>query len=581
MTHTVSSIRRTACRAVAIIAAGLAVCRADARELIAITEIMRNPAGLESAAPGGASHEYVEIANLGTVPLRIDSLFIGDRKDADSVLPYTDPHGRHPNCRTNARTIAPGGIAVVLDPDYDEAVALDASTAYPFADSTILLVVGDNHLGDAGGLSQTEGVYVYIGSRDSVQRILAVAADGGQPFPPPADSLFLRETAATDDGQSIVLRSVLFGPPRYEPCPTVRSPGQVELIRNEWIVETRLGDETDSTVTVQLAALTVGRSYGESTTLTVHQDGAPGAQLSVRAIGVDSGIVRFEADVPLDTVRYVARLTDGEIVIETPIDITPIWAPPGAIRINELFPRADGGCPEWVEVVNRAPIPVNLRGWRMGNAEDSIVLVEHDLLLSAGAYWVFTKDAAVFLARHRGVGNVSQPPRWHTLDNYEDSLCLWDSRGRLHDAVFYDHDRLGEWPDGSIERVGAGDGVDQWAVAARPTPALPNMSDSWRAVEHPAVIIAPTPFTPNGDGLNDLLCIRVQLPPGCSVSLAIYSMAGRAVRQVGLIERGEYLWDGRDEGGRPAPVGPVFVVATVTDADGAETMLRMRGILWR
>jgi len=76
------------------------------------------------------------------------------------------------------------------------------------------------------------------------------------------------------------------------------------------------------------------------------------------------------------------------------------------------------------------------------------------------------------------------------------------------------------------------------------------------------VEVAPNPFTPNGDGVNDLLSFRYKLREVAverSISVRIYDLAGRQVAALPprLSRSGEFHqeWDGRDAGGGRVPPG--------------------------
>ena len=86
------------------------------------------------------------------------------------------------------------------------------------------------------------------------------------------------------------------------------------------------------------------------------------------------------------------------------------------------------------------------------------------------------------------------------------------------------------------------------------------------------VAIAPNPFTPNGDGVNEVAEIafslfRVQAER--SLVVRVYTLAGRRVRELEALATGgrqQFVWDGRDEDGRVVAPG-LYLCKIEVDAD--------------
>ena len=121
---------------------------------------------------------------------------------------------------------------------------------------------------------------------------------------------------------------------------------------------------------------------------------------------------------------------------------------------------------------------------------------------------------------------------------------------------------------------------DAWVIALKPTPGQPNASNAFRATEKPSIEIGPVPFTPNGDGKDDMLSIKLVLPASFTSTIAIYGFNGKKYLDLPITPLPQYLWDGKTDKGVAASVGPFFVVATFKNA-GQTTVMRKKGILWR
>ncbi len=253
-----------------------------------------------------------------------------------------------------------------------------------------------------------------------------------------------------------------------------------------------------------------------------------------------------------------------------------------ALRINEIFPRAQADCPEWLEFANPSGSPVTLKNWSYGNQDDTCLIAASDFIIPANGFAVLTKDKALFLAKYPSTALVIQPVRWRTLDNYHDTLFVWDSSGALRESVGWDYHWFDSWTDQSLARVSfwiSGLLKEAWVVASMPSPGQPNSEAVWRA-SGVSLDIGPIPFTPNNDGRDDYLSIKMTLPAGASATVSIYGFDGRKYFEVPQPMSSQFLWNGTASDGRAANVGPFFVVADVT-CDGARQVIRKKGILWR
>jgi len=112
-------------------------------------------------------------------------------------------------------------------------------------------------------------------------------------------------------------------------------------------------------------------------------------------------------------------------------------------------------------------------------------------------------------------------------------------------------------------------------VAADPAAAGDDLSVTTAVVGNRihTLEVHPTPFTPNGDGVNDDTTITyglVNLTSGVPVSVVVYDLAGRRRKTVysGLdaSRRFDRRWDGTDDDGRKLPPG-LYVVRLEVDAD--------------
>lgn len=103
-------------------------------------------------------------------------------------------------------------------------------------------------------------------------------------------------------------------------------------------------------------------------------------------------------------------------------------------------------------------------------------------------------------------------------------------------------------------------------------------------LEEPMILTldaSPNPFTPNGDGIHDVLNISynlLRLTGSAPVLLGIYDRSGELVKEVyrGKDENDRYVktWDGRDQGGEVVSPGTYIVRLSVEADQGEENKAR-------
>jgi hypothetical protein len=259
-----------------------------------------------------------------------------------------------------------------------------------------------------------------------------------------------------------------------------------------------------------------------------------------------------------------------------------------AVKINEVFPRATASCPEWIELFNTGNTTINLRGWYMGHKGDSSLVSAGDVMVRPGGFCVVTRDTTQLSAAFPAAGLAIQPAHWHALDNYHDTLMLWDAGGIVCDSAGWDYRWFSPtgsaWVNQSLSRVSVRvSGFDRtaWVLSANPTPGDSNPEVAWRAAASVSLDIGPIPFTPNNDGRDDYLSIKLMLPAGATGSIAIYGFDGRKYYEVAPVVSPEILWNGKTSNGSTVPNGPFFVVAQTSGNNGSKSVIRKKGVLWR
>ncbi len=281
-----------------------------------------------------------------------------------------------------------------------------------------------------------------------------------------------------------------------------------------------------------------------------------------------------------------------------------------ALRISEVLyqPLADSrdaraDQAEFVEVVNTGAAPLDLNGLvLLGDPDergrrDSVRLAFVPVRLAPGSYaaafhpTTTVPDVAAFRAAF-----PSMPP--DALVLAAPGLSLRDSGDRLTlrrltasggttgdlDAVRYApgfHSAALRTTTGiSLERLALdrpADDASVWASSPSPdgaTPAAPNAvtANAATAPERAGLAAAPSPFSPDGDGLDDAATFAYRLRGAASsVRLRVYDAEGRLVRTLAPAPAGQtglVAWDGADDGGRALPIGIYVALLDALDERG-------------
>lgn len=258
--------------------------------------------------------------------------------------------------------------------------------------------------------------------------------------------------------------------------------------------------------------------------------------------------------------------------------------PRGALLFNEIMPAPLPSSCEWLELVNTTTGPVDLSGWSLAGKTGGsgtrplISLPRERIVLPGEGYAIVAADSTVLLdfpglempnAVVIILGRSSLD-----LGNAGDEILLLDGTGTVIDSVWYAenwHNPLLASSTGvSLELINPawhGLGGEAWSSCSDPAGGTPGRRNSMYSATPPgspgdaaAISVHPNPFSPDGDGHEDLCMLRCRLPEAVNqVRLRLYDAEGRCVitlRNNSPMGRETLVvWDGRDEAGRTARMG--------------------------
>lgn len=283
-------------------------------------------------------------------------------------------------------------------------------------------------------------------------------------------------------------------------------------------------------------------------------------------------------DSPVDLAENVMQLPD-EIRIARAAEAEPF-----DLVINELLYDPKDDVKDFVELYNRSDKILDLSELYIakenanGVPDKLVRLSDKSRIFFPGNYLVFTadKNALVNAYSSSNALMVHEVAGFPNFVNGGGTVFITDITGKVQDRLDYTeklHFPLLATTKGvSLERIAVNtstNNANNWHSAAADvgyaTPTLPN-SQAVDDDEQSAATFTlhPEVFTPNLDGLNDLLFIHYNFPEtGYSCTIEIFNQTGGSVRKLLNNElvgtHGFFTWDGTDEYGARCNSG-IYIV---------------------
>ncbi|MBX2844674.1 MAG: lamin tail domain-containing protein [Saprospiraceae bacterium] len=272
--------------------------------------------------------------------------------------------------------------------------------------------------------------------------------------------------------------------------------------------------------------------------------------------------------------------------------------------INEILFNPKSGGVDYIEVYNNSQKII---------AADELIILEldpitselldmeaiensHQLLLP-GSYWVFTSNPDIIEERF-------QPAHTNQLiesniPNYPDemgSLAILNAQLDTLDQVTYSadwhFDLISEEDGVALERIStaaASQDPQNWFSAAftsnNGTPTAINSQIRPEYVDQSKVFLSSEVFSPDLDGVNDLLTITIQQETTVTATIAVYNLNGNVVRMLVnnqlLGYNNEVIWDGLGDNRNELPIGHYIVLASWFDEEGNSAAEKIGVVLSR
>ena len=261
----------------------------------------------------------------------------------------------------------------------------------------------------------------------------------------------------------------------------------------------------------------------------------------------------------------------------------------GSIVINEIMYEPLTGDAEWVEMYNPSSIEFDLKQWKLRDNTGTVDISDSSLIISPGGYLIIASDSSI-LSTYNYLKNANESVivrviQSLSLNNSGESLVVEDSLLTAIDKLTYSpsmhNPEIDDTRGVSLERINPAlpsSYSNNWSSSADPSGGTPGKRNSIfaSAVKSSSeLMISPNPFSPDGDGRDDVALIS------CSFSFSkgtiranIYDIKGRMVRTLANNEQTgsekAFLFNGYSDNNEKLSIGLYIVLIEAIDQTRGE-----------
>jgi hypothetical protein len=284
------------------------------------------------------------------------------------------------------------------------------------------------------------------------------------------------------------------------------------------------------------------------------------------------------------------------------IFVLPLQADVGDLIINEVLFAPRTGSREFVEIYNRSDKIISLEQWHLANRNNEVVanhrLITGDrILLFPEDYIILTQDSSNIRFEYPKSQSMQflQMSSLPSYNNTSGSVFLIDNLNRISDSLDYHSNMhfpmLRDVRGVSLERLDfnrPSNDEGNWHSAAKSegfaTPGYKNSQFMPTAIPDDAVELSPEIFSPDNDGVDDLLNIIYKFDkPGYVGNIRIFDTRGRTTRYLVknelLATSGVYTWNGMDDNNERAKIGSYILLFEIFDTEGNTHTFKKIGVV--
>ena len=244
--------------------------------------------------------------------------------------------------------------------------------------------------------------------------------------------------------------------------------------------------------------------------------------------------------------------------------------------LNEIKFLTTSGEPEWVEILNTGSEPLNLFQWGIADEKDT-ARVDSLAWIYPGQYKVFTASPEIMNFYSVNDTLLIYLKHFPTLNNDGDRVYLMEPGGGWVEQTAYQKSWLEgeEWRLPSLERINPQ--LDSrlsgsWGPCTAGQGATPGARNSLFTdmKQTSSLTISPDPFSPDGDGMEDVTIIQVRAPVTSGrLRVWIFDVLGRRVRTLAenrfTSAAVSVVWDGRNDHGAVVRMGIYIIYLQILD----------------
>ena len=278
--------------------------------------------------------------------------------------------------------------------------------------------------------------------------------------------------------------------------------------------------------------------------------------------------------------------------LNTAIFAIPEQGTSGDIVINEvLFNPFPGSTTDFIEIYNNSNKMINLQDWSIANKEnDSIanykVITDQTKLILPEEFILLTKNSQDIENNYYYTVSSAfiQMESLPTFNNDKGDVYLLNNLNTLVDEFHYTEDlhfELLNSDEGvSLERIDYNRpsyDPTNWHSAAESigfaTPGFENSQHLKSSHNGEEIVVSPETFSPDNDGLDDVLTISYHFSrEGLVANVLIYDAKGRLVKRLiqnkHLQKVGSFSWDGINDANEIGRVGIYIIFVEIFDVNG-------------